>query len=371
MADYYETLEVEPQASAEQIMAQYRFLVQAWHPDKFASPENKARAEEKLQRINEAKTILLDPTRRQEYDNLRIFSKPAANQPSQNEPGTSAREPRENPNPAGQDKRETQPRSGKPAGARPKEQPADALWVVQILELAPGVPMEFVRVPAGEFLMGSPGDDLSYPNELPQHKVFVSEYLIGKYPVTNHQYRIFMEATGHSHWEYGTIQKNKENHPVVSVSWQDASAFCEWASFITRLEVRLPSEAEWEKAARGTDGRTYPWGSRSPENSLLNFGKKIGDTTKVGTYPTGASPYGALDMAGNAWEWVNDRYDEHYYAKSPSRNPTGPETGEYRILRGGSWSSPERNVRTMMRLANLPNDAGYGSGFRCARNLPS
>jgi formylglycine-generating enzyme required for sulfatase activity len=365
MADYYEILDVDPQASTEQIMAQYRFLVKAWHPDKFPSPENKARAEEKLQRINEAKTVLLDPIKRQEYDNLRGASGPAASQPSNYQPGQAAQAQRASANNADQ---ATRPRPASPAG--PKQAPGDALWDMQILELAPGVPMEFVRVPAGEFLMGSLGDDLSYPNELPQHSVYLNEYLIGKYPVTNRQYRLFMEATGHSHWEYGTIQKNKENHPVVAVSWQDASAFCEWASFVTRMNVRLPSEAEWEKAARGTDGRTYPWGSRAPEHSLLNFAKKIGDTSQVGATPGGASPYGALDMAGNAWEWVNDRYDEHYYEKSPARNPPGPESGEYRILRGGAWSSSLRNVRSMMRLANLPNDAGTGSGFRCARDLP-
>jgi formylglycine-generating enzyme required for sulfatase activity len=155
---------------------------------------------------------------------------------------------------------------------------------------------------------------------------------------------------------------------VVSVSWDDARAFCEWVSFISGLAVRLPSEAEWEKAARGPDGRRYPWGNDLPEKSLLNYARTVGDTSAVGAYPGGASPYGVLDMAGNAWEWVNDIYGEHYYTNSPLRSPGGPTTGEYRILRGGAWSSPERSVRVTTRLANLPNDAGSASGFRCARN---
>jgi formylglycine-generating enzyme required for sulfatase activity len=237
------------------------------------------------------------------------------------------------------------------------------------LELAAGVVMEFVRVPAGEFTMGSAEAEQSYPDEQPQHKVFLDEYLIGKYLVTNRQYQAFLHSTGYSHWEHGTVLANKDNHPVVSISWRDALAFCQWVSTLAHLKIRLPSEAEWEKAARGTDGRTYPWGNQRPDNNLLNYNRAVGDTTQVGAYPAGVSPYGALDMAGNAWEWVNDIYDLHYYASSPASNPPGPASGEYRVLRGGAWSSTQRNVRSVNRLSSLPTDAGTASGFRCARSI--
>ena len=220
--------------------------------------------------------------------------------------------------------------------------------------------LEWVTVRAGEFTMGSN----DYRDEKPIHRVHLSEYQIARHPVTNAQYELFVKANSYAapkHWENGKIPPGKENHPVVNVSWKDAQAFCAWAG------VRLPTEAEWEKAARGTDGRKYPWGNEPPTMELCNFNSNVGGTTPVGSYPKGASPYGVLDMAGNVWEWVNDWYDGSYYSQSPSENPQGPATGKYRVLRGGSWYDDDNYVRSAYRAA-LPAWFGY-LGFRCVRSL--
>ncbi len=245
----------------------------------------------------------------------------------------------------------------------------------QTITLAPGVTMEFVRVPAGAFLMGSDPkrDKQAQPDEQPQHTVTLDEYRIGKYPVTNRQYQAFVQASGQKapdHWENNTIPAGKENHPVVYVSWQAASDFCAWAAKISGARVRLPSEAEWEKAARGTDGRVYPWGDQAPDAQRCNFNNNVNDTTPVGKYsPQGDSPYGCADMAGNVWEWAADWYESSYYGKSPASNPTGPASGQYRVLRGGSWYFNFDVLRSAFRFNVVPARSISYFGFRCARSI--
>ena len=212
---------------------------------------------------------------------------------------------------------------------------------------------EMVYVPAGEFLMGTEDGN---SDESPEHTIYLDAYWIYKYEVTNAQYRQCIEAGVCS----GSLNSYPEdNYPAVLIDWYEADTYCTWAG------GRLPTEAEWEKAARGDYSRTYPWGEESPSCSLANIQGCEGGTVPVGSLPDGTSPYGALDMAGNVWEWVSDRYDEDYFASSPDTNPTGPGSGTSRVLRGGSWLSFERDLRTSNRLGDLPVFTYIDRGFRC------
>jgi formylglycine-generating enzyme required for sulfatase activity len=221
---------------------------------------------------------------------------------------------------------------------------------------------EMVRVPAGEFIMGS---DNGSADEKPVRRVYLDEFFIDKSEVTNEQYNQCVSA--------GPCSPNNKydgftdlQQPVVGVDWNQASTYCSWAG------KRLPTEAEWEKAARGTDGRTYPWGE-GIDCSKANYGDcKHGKTKPIGSYPSGASPYSAMDMAGNVWEWCSDWYDENYYGRgvqlnAPTRNPTGPTSGKYRVLRGGSWVSDPSNLRASARNWCNPDYRSGLYGFRCAR----
>jgi len=224
----------------------------------------------------------------------------------------------------------------------------------------PRLGFDWVTISAGEFVMGSDKaqDKAAYDDELPQHRLYLPEYRIARVAVTNAQYQQFVAAKGYtkpSHWEKGEIPKGKANHPVVNVSWQDAIAFCEWAG------VRLPSEAEWEKAARGTDGRLWPWGNEVPDKERCNFGMNVGDTTAVGTYPKGASPYGCLDMAGNVWEWTRSLFKGYPYKPDDGREDSA-DAGT-RVVRGGSFVDFDRYVRCAFRVRHNPGFR-YFIGFR-------
>lgn len=215
----------------------------------------------------------------------------------------------------------------------------------------PPIVFDWVEIPAGPFLMGSDKkqDDQAYDDELPQQTVTLPAYRMARTPVTNAQYQVFVQATGHrapQHWKEGRIPEGKEKHPVVYVTWQDAVAFCTWASEVTGATIRLPSEAEWEKAARGTDGRLYPWGNDKPAQDHCNFGMIVGDTTPVGSYPKGASPYGVLDAAGNVWEWTSSLYKGYPYDPADGREDSYSEGR--RTVRGGSFYD-ERLVRCACR----------------------
>lgn len=227
-----------------------------------------------------------------------------------------------------------------------------------------------IYIPSGEFLMGSTPDDLSAGDEQkPQHTVHLQAYWIDRSEVTNAMYALCVEA--------GACQPPEEvrskthpayydepefaDYPVIFVSWHAAEAYCQWAG------RRLPSEAEWEKAARGGDGRPYPWGDAPPDAGRANFNGQVGDSMPVDSYPNGASPYGVLDMAGNVAEWVADWYSAAYYKLTSYTNPPGPQTGEFRVLRGGSWFSSDRSMRAAFRLWNYPDVYSDTIGFRCAR----
>ena len=220
------------------------------------------------------------------------------------------------------------------------------------MDITTPIHLELVRVPAGEFLMGSDSktDQDASDDEQPQYRLSLPEFFIGKYPITNAQYAGFVTATHRKapqHWEKGIIPSGKAEHPVGNVSWDDAADFCRWLSGATHRSFRLPSEAEWEKAARGSDGRIFPWGNPLPDEKRCNFGSKVGDTTPVGEYPDGVSPCGALDMAGNVWEWTGSIFKSYPYQPNDGREDPG--SGAARVVRGGAYFDDEWLVRCAFR----------------------
>lgn len=223
-----------------------------------------------------------------------------------------------------------------------------------------------VYVPEGEFLMGSE-DEKAASHEKPEHLVYLDAFWIYQHEVTNDEYRQCVVNGGCTQPEHTTeyVDQNYYNHPVRYVSWFGAQTYCNWAG------GRLPTEAEWEKAARGTDGRNYPWGNESPECTLALYGgcKSSEQRPKpVGSYPLGASPYGVLDMAGNVWEWVADWYSDDYYNYSPNKNPAGPPSGEFRVIRGGSWFPNSSFLRVSARYWDNEGGGYHGPGFRCVHD---
>ena len=253
--------------------------------------------------------------------------------------------------------------------------------------------------------MGTPEGRDGLPDEHPERRIFLGAYWIDRYEVTNETYLRFVQATGHripensspasTVWNNGRPLDNIGNHPVINVSWEDAVTYCRW------LGMRLPTEAEWEKAARGTDGRRYPWGNEWDfriSNSASSWAGKTVDfqsgadwdafwikgegarianekglkgeilTMPVGSFPESVSPYGLFDMAGNVAEWVQDWYDPNYYRAGPLTNPTGPERGAIKAMRGGSWLKPHMSLRTADRDWGTMDSRPSGTGFRCAKD---
>ncbi|MBM4132320.1 MAG: formylglycine-generating enzyme family protein [Nitrospira sp.] len=264
---------------------------------------------------------------------------------------------------------------------------------------------DMVLIPAGPFPMGSPEGEDGFSDERPQKTVTLRAFRIDRLEVTNAKYEQFVVATGHKPpsnvnpdvtlWFHGKPLPDSRQHPVVNVAWHDAFAYCQWAG------KRLPTEAEWEKAARGPDGRRYPWGNEwdwKRANSasywagrtvefkdgaewkafwVTGEGARMSEarglrgevlTMPVGSFPEGASPYGLLDMAGNASEWVQDWFEPYYYLKAPPADPKGPDGVLLKVVRGGSWLKPAKSLRTADRDYGFPDDRQSGTGFRCAQD---
>jgi formylglycine-generating enzyme len=313
-----------------------------------------------------------------------------------------------------------------PAMGCSERPPRQVLWAVFVLAVTVGAGpamgqervikgpdgAEMVLIPAGSFAMGSAPSDIAravdecrtrakpenelkcegwFRSEGPQHNVAVDAFYIDRYEVTNAQFEKFVVATGYRTaadrdgygWVYrqtdGTWRWEKSAgttwrspggpgtsaspmHPVVQVSWHDADAYCRWTG------ERLPTEAEWEKAARGADGRRYPWGNEW-DAARANADRVAKGTSAVGSYPRGVSSYDVHDMAGNVWEWTADWYNPDYYRTSPERNPAGPPSGEHRVLRGGSWINVPFFLGVAHRLNEPPQARGMNVGFRCAKSL--
>jgi formylglycine-generating enzyme required for sulfatase activity len=268
-----------------------------------------------------------------------------------------------------------------------------------------GISSDMAFIPPGEFTMGTPEGRDGFPDEHPERRVYLSGYLIDRFEVTNQAYAVFVQATGHrapensnraaTLWVNNQPVPGIEQHPVINVSWDDAAAYCRWVG------NRLPTEAEWEKAARGTDGRRYPWGNEwdfTRANSASYWAQRTieftsgadwdafwikGDgariakekgiqgevlTMPVDSFPHSVSPYGLFGMAGNAAEWVQDWYDPNYYPQALLSDPSGPNRGAIKAMRGGSWLKPARSLRTSDRDWGTMDSRPSGTGFRCAKD---
>jgi iron(II)-dependent oxidoreductase len=234
------------------------------------------------------------------------------------------------------------------------------------------VPSGMVMVPAGFFLMGSDPkiDRAAGPQEQPQHHVYVDAFLIDRYEISNVDYLRYVLATGAAwprFWRDRPFADKMARHPVIGVSWNEADAYCRWA------RKRLPTEAEWEKAARGGDARIFPCGNEPAgwiKSNIAHPGSKRGvkypPLANVDRYGNGMSPYGVHQMAGNVSEWVSDWFDPEYYRRGDDHNPTGPRNGHDKVFRGGSWNEDPEVARSAGRNAGAPDHRSYLIGFRCA-----
>ncbi|MCK5579524.1 MAG: formylglycine-generating enzyme family protein [Planctomycetes bacterium] len=238
------------------------------------------------------------------------------------------------------------------------------------------IEQEMILIPGSNFQMGSKKKEGEI-NENPRHRVHVSDFQIDKYEVSNAMYAKFIKETKHEvppHWSDGKIPFGQENHPIVNVSWTDAVAYAEWAG------KRLPTEAEWEKAARGDDAHVYPWGNEWDKLKCRNKFSNIRNTSEINEYEDGQTQTGCFQMAGNVAEWVNDRYDWRYYKRKPvpGRDPKGPGDDELtiknkiryqlRVIRGGSWNDNKNEIRCAKRMGQNPEYKSLTLGFRCAKD---
>ncbi|MBN1307512.1 MAG: SUMF1/EgtB/PvdO family nonheme iron enzyme [Chitinispirillaceae bacterium] len=233
---------------------------------------------------------------------------------------------------------------------------------------------EMAVVPGGWFRMGSEKGEV---DEKPVHRVWVDSFRIDRFPVTNAQYDVFVNETGRDKPLYRDNDKcNAPDQPVVGVTWADAMAFCRWRSAKERARFTLPTEAQWEKAARGEDGRMYPWGNEPPDKkrATCEITEKM---PRVGLCELGRSPYGVSDLVGNVWNWCLDWYDKDYYRRSTGRNPAGPSEGTKKVVRGGNWvflgccsGTPAYALRSSRRNGFHPSIQKKSIGFRCVSTGP-
>jgi len=252
-------------------------------------------------------------------------------------------------------------------------------WGTPPKKVAPSSYSGMVLIPQGSFEMGSrkslreldpvaifQADRHMLGPEDPAHEVILDAYYIDLYEVTNTDFKKYLEATGSKtlprYWKDAHF--NQPTQPVVGTTWKEAQACCQ------SKNKRLPTEAEWEKAARGKRPVKYPWGNEEPDKTRLNFNNQIGKTSPVGSFPEGKSDYGVFDLSGNVAEWVQDWHFPEYYLFSPKENPPGPDKGHYKIIRGGNWKNNAEDVRLTYRNATVPKARSKTVGFRCVADAP-
>ena len=249
------------------------------------------------------------------------------------------------------------------------------IWLVLMFAMVAGVEAdtnpEMVYFPAGEFVMGAPEGE-GKKNEHPQHKVYLSAFYIDKYEVTFKNFEEYLASNPKKHptitgWIDRKARPNMTNKPIFGLQWKRCRNYCEWRN------KRMPTEAEWERAAKGTENRNYPWGNEPPDKSRGNFGnccfiQKGNVLSEVGSFSLGQSPEGVFDLGGNVAEWVYDWYDKKYYKNSPVKNPKGPDKGKYHVIRGGAWNSLPVYLRSSSRYGDSDAKDYYGIGCRCAKN---
>lgn len=403
---FYELLDVSPFATAEEIKTAYRIQVHLHHPDRLRQANDSVRlyAEDRLKKINEAYATLSDPQKRATYDAIHLKPKRGRDTtgPIWHATDDEARAA-EYPEYYGERKAGSRKRSRKDADEWMRQE-AEARKTEEFMErqrraaeeaertrreeeerarhaariryprsavhgnllvctLAPNASLELVRVPAGEFLMGSdPARDAhTQAVERPQHRVRLSEYFISRAPITWQAFARFRAAM---RLDGPAVPVGHESHPVTQVSWDDAVAFCNWLSG-PGWKYRLPTEAEWEKAARGSSAQIFPWGDVwGGDRANVDHAHK--GTTPVGAYsPAGDSPYGLQDTIGNVWEWCQDWYDADTYANSQViQDPIGPTVGDGAVIRGGAFDAPRKHARAATRNWDYPFKRRANIGFR-------